>query len=130
MVYKQNRYLKICISISQLFVSRINKWERHSNQLEKRIKWWNVPFWCILFSLIKFPMQWNYLKSKFPKLFVSHIQTFLEILYQSGHTNYSWNIEWQKCARMGLNGFHIKWIIGTHCNWKNQNPGSPLGATS
>ena len=39
-------------------------------------------------------------------------------------------IKWQKCARMGLNGFHIKCIIGTHCNWKNQNPGSPLGATS
>ena len=39
-------------------------------------------------------------------------------------------IKWQKCAHMGLNGFHIKCIIGTHCNWKNQNPGSPLGATS
>ena len=39
-------------------------------------------------------------------------------------------IKWQKCARMGLNGFHIKCIIGTHCNWRNQNPGSPLGATS
>ena len=25
-------------------------------------------------------------------------------------------IKWQKCARMGLNGFHIKCIIGTHCN--------------
>ena len=39
-------------------------------------------------------------------------------------------IKWQKCARMGLNGFHIKCIIGTHCSKKNQNPGSPLGATS
>ena len=46
------------------------------------------------------------------------------------HSAYSWNIKWQKCARMGLNSFHIKWMIGTHCNWKNQNPGSPLGATS
>ena len=25
-------------------------------------------------------------------------------------------IKWQKCAHMGLNGFHIKCIIGTHCN--------------
>ena len=24
------------------------------------------------------------------------------------HTTYSWNIKWQKCAHMGLNGFHIK----------------------
>ena len=39
-------------------------------------------------------------------------------------------IKWQKCARMGLNGFHIKCIIGTHCSKKNQNPGSPLGDTS
>ena len=31
---------------------------------------------------------------------------------------------------MGLNGFHIKCIIGTHCNWKNKNPGSCFGATS
>ena len=46
------------------------------------------------------------------------------------HTTYCWNIKWQKCARMGLNGFHIKCIIGTHCSKKNQNPGSPLGATS
>ena len=36
----------------------------------------------------------------------------------------------KKCARMGFNGFHIKWIIGTNCNWKNQNPGSRFGATS
>ena len=40
------------------------------------------------------------------------------------HSSYSWNIKWQKCARMGLNAFLIEWIIGTHCNWKNQNPGS------
>ena len=25
-------------------------------------------------------------------------------------------IKWQKSAHMGLNGFHIKCIIGTHCN--------------
>ena len=46
------------------------------------------------------------------------------------HSTYSWNIKRQKCARMGLNSFHIKWMIGPHCNWKNQNPGSRFGATS
>ena len=24
------------------------------------------------------------------------------------HTTYCWNIKWQKCARIGLNGFHIR----------------------
>ena len=51
-------------------------------------------------------------------------------LYIMEHTIYSWNIKWKKCARMGLNGFHIKCMIGTHCNWKNQNPVSRFGATS
>ena len=46
------------------------------------------------------------------------------------HTTYRKNNKLEKCAGMGLNGFHIKLLIGTHCNWKNQNPGSPLGATS
>ena len=47
-----------------------------------------------------------------------------------GHTTYRKNYSLEKCVGMGLNDFHIKWIIGTHCNWKNQNPGSPFGATS
>ena len=46
------------------------------------------------------------------------------------HTTYRKNDNLEKCAGMGLNGFHIELLIGTHCNWKNQNPGSPLGATS
>ena len=25
-------------------------------------------------------------------------------------------IKWQKCGHIGLNGFHMKCIIGTHCN--------------
>ena len=24
------------------------------------------------------------------------------------HTTYSWNIKWQKCVGMGLNGFYIQ----------------------
>ena len=46
------------------------------------------------------------------------------------HTTYRKNNNLEKWAGMGLNGFHIKLIIGTHCNWKNQNPGSHLEATS
>ena len=36
------------------------------------------------------------------------------------------------CPKMGglsLNGIQLKWIIGTHSNWKNQNPWSRFGAT-
>ena len=35
-----------------------------------------------------------------------------------------------KCGGKSSNGFHIRWILGTHGNWKNQNPGSHFGATS
>ena len=31
---------------------------------------------------------------------------------------------------LGSNKFNIKWRFGTHDSWKNQNPGSRLGATS
>ena len=33
-------------------------------------------------------------------------------------------------AYLGSNGFHIKWIIGTHGTWKSKNPGGRFGATS
>ena len=29
-------------------------------------------------------------------------------------------------GRLGLNGIKLKWIIGTHGNWKNQNSGGRL----
>ena len=32
------------------------------------------------------------------------------------HTTYRKNNNLEKCAGMGLNGFHIKLLIGTHCN--------------
>ena len=48
----------------------------------------------------------------------------------TSHTTYRKNNNLEKCAGMGLNGFHIKLKIGTYCNWKNQNPGSRFGATS
>ena len=39
------------------------------------------------------------------------------------HGSYKWIIMLEKYGRPDLNGFHLKWIIGTHGNWKNQNPG-------
>ena len=34
--------------------------------------------------------------------------------WDSKHTTYSCYIKWRKCAHMGLNGFHIKWIVGIY----------------
>ena len=34
-----------------------------------------------------------------------------------------------KFGHIGLNGSRLNWIIGTHGNWKNQNPGGYFGAT-
>ena len=34
----------------------------------------------------------------------------------------------KKCRCTGLIVFHFKWIIGTHGNWKNQNPRSRFRA--
>ena len=33
-----------------------------------------------------------------------------------------------KLGRIGLNENKLKWIIGTHDNWKIQNPGDRFGA--
>ena len=35
-----------------------------------------------------------------------------------------------KLGGIWLNGNQLKWIIGTHSNWKNQNPAGRFGATS
>ena len=44
------------------------------------------------------------------------------------HDNYKWMIMLEKCGLPDLTVSHLIWIIGTHCNWKNQNPGSHFGA--
>ena len=36
----------------------------------------------------------------------------------------------KKLGGLGLNGIKLKWIIGTHGNWRNQNPGVCFLATS
>ena len=36
----------------------------------------------------------------------------------------------RECGGIGSYRFHIKWTIGTHANWKNQNSGGRFGATS
>ena len=50
--------------------------------------------------------------------------------YNLSHSDYDWIIMLQKCGGIGSYRFHIKWMIGTHGNWKNQNPGGRFGAIS
>ena len=42
------------------------------------------------------------------------------------HGGYRCIILLEKCGRPDLNVFHLKWIIGTHGNWNNQNHGGLL----
>ena len=44
--------------------------------------------------------------------------------------SYRWIFVLEKFGCLDLNDFHLKWIIGNHGSWKNQNPGSRFGATS
>ena len=46
------------------------------------------------------------------------------------HGSYKWIIMLEKSRRPDLNVFHLKWIIATHGNWKNQNPEGRFWATS
>ena len=42
------------------------------------------------------------------------------------HTTYSWNIKWQKCVRMGLNGFIFKKLMKIKILKRKKNPGIRL----
>ena len=45
------------------------------------------------------------------------------------HGSYKWIIMLEKCGRLIINVYHLKWIIATHGNWRKQNPGGHFGAT-
>ena len=49
-------------------------------------------------------------------LFVDLEPSVIGMYVVSSHTTYRKNNNLEKCAGMGLNGFHIKLLIGTHCN--------------
>ena len=58
---------------------------------------------------------------------------FIDNLHLGTKSNtvfYKWVILLVKCGRPDFNVSGLKWIIGTHGNWKNQNPGGRFGATS
>ena len=55
---------------------------------------------------------------------------FNQIVWKQIHGSYKWISMLEKCGHPDINVFHIKWIIGDHGNWKNQNPDGRFGATS
>ena len=77
--------------------------------------------------LLKFPLVWIYCScfhhscAIFAR--ICNNRFAIVIGFRRNHTAYWKNNNLKKWAGMGLNGFDIKWIIGTHCNRKNQNPG-------
>ena len=59
-------------------------------------------------------LEWSWRKHQPLKMYTSH-------------STYSWNIKWQKCARMGLNGFIFKKINeNLKIKTKKKNHGSRL----
>ena len=57
------------------------------------------------------------------------IRVIAVVQLQSMHVGYKWFIIHEKCGRPDSNGFQLKWRIGTHGHWKNQNPGGRFGVT-
>ena len=78
---------------------------------------------------------WNYITLGCFGTFLNHLlhtDIFHYVVSSSYliHGSYKWIVMLKECGRPDLNVFYLKWIIGTHGNWKNQNPGGRFGATS
>ena len=80
-----------------------------------------VPFFCSFWlnfnnKMILLSLFWQLFESSITNsiFLTTFYATFsLDYYWNSDltfivHTTYSWNIKWHKCARMGLNGFHIR----------------------
>ena len=98
------------------FLSILSHWQLISNSAPSTIVWCQCDIQIALNS-----MMVQYWRDTLDNLYLHAVNWDCH-----QHSAYSWNIKWQKCARMGLNGFHIKWMISTHCNWKNQILGAVL----
>ena len=58
---------------------------------------------------------------------VRTLSLLTKFMFIPHHLGKNWYDE--KCRSFVLNGIHLKWIIGTNSNWKNQNPRNHFGAT-
>ena len=79
-----------------------------SKQIVLAFSW--CKFWLLIDHLLSL---WIFVYVLFSASVWGYFGTLL-FRHVTIHTTHSWNIKWQKCAHMGLNGFHIKCIIGTH----------------
>ena len=98
------------------------------------VKFWQYNLKILVHSYLSYcnckwnenqPLEEKYRQITNPKFAVKNSS-----LKEALHTTYRKNNNLEKCAGMGLNGFQIRSTFGTQDTWKNENPGSPLGATS
>ena len=67
---------------------------------------WQVSFGCwVTWSISSWQKYYN--SVFFPKA-EWWVAELLFLSPNNWHTTFSWNINWQKCAGMGLNGFHTR----------------------
>ena len=66
----------------------------------------------------------------FTRNYIFDLKSNLPILPFFLHTAKERFIKSIKLGGTGLIEYKLKWIIGTHGHWKNQNPGGRFGATS
>ena len=105
------------------FIKDLNKFRQFWTSLEN-CKYWAMDHICLGKTNSKFTQifQSDCLMTKL-KLRRNKQRRFFYLLKKCGivHTTYSWNIKWQKCAGMGLDGFIFRKI-----NENEKNPGSHL----
>ena len=97
-------------------LSKIEHDWQSSSFFSLSITWVEILFWFALNFLDRYirAAMANFWQARLPQ-WRPHQQRAPAAFYtaksrQGLHTTYSWNIKWQKCAGMGLNGFIFKEI--------------------
>ena len=129
--WKIDSYINFQISISSRICINANCFSRScvNRRIEKMFLWTKYvhDHWINFTHFLNFNLS-LFANSEIPK----SIQN--QIVYDKNvgilHGSYRWIIMLEKYGHPDLNIFHLKWIISTHGNWKNQNPGGRFGPNS
>ena len=83
---------------------------------------------CYIVSDLRFLLEIQAILPETTSPFLSAQMAVLSSFFQMFivHGSYKWIIMHEKCGRPDSNGFQLKWRLGTHGHWKNQNPGAHL----
>ena len=91
----------ICIALAfATYIINRTKWERP-------VEWWGQA--RTQGRQLRSAAQYSVFKGNLSRGIVN---------WSVAHDGYRWIIMLEKCRRPDLNVFHLKWIIGTQCNWK------------